>query len=143
MEFINLLVFNLEKTKILAVKRSQNDLDFGGMWALPGGRVEKESLWKAARRELYEETGLQLKRMSSKNFFSANPILRGIMINIIVRIAEIENYSPKSWDKDIEKVDWIIPQKLIQSFKSFDISDKEIQNFKSKLFLERKVNVKF
>jgi len=133
MKFINLLILNSDKTKILAVKRSLSDSAYGGMWALPGGKIEKESIKKAAKRELYEETGLHLKNISKKNFLSINPTLKGIKINIIVRKAETKDYLPNPQDKDIEKVGWITPQKLIHSFNKFNIPKPAIQKFINKL----------
>ena len=142
MKFINLLIFNSDKTKILAVKRATTDLAFGGMWALPGGKIEKESIKQAARRELYEETGLHIQKLSNKNMFSTNPTLKGVKINIIIRKAEIKNYSPKPHDKDIEKVSWITPKKLAQSFEKFNIPHQEIQKFKN-LFSQHTSSDKF
>lgn len=134
MKFINLLIFNPDKTRILAVKRSKDDPAFGGMWALPGGQIEKETVKNAAKRELYEETGLILKNISNKNIFSASPTLYGTKINLIVRQAEIKKYLPNPQDRDIEKVGWITPQKLIQSLKKFNIPDQETEKFAKKLF---------
>ena len=47
--------------KILLVKGC--DYDVKGKWGLPKGKVEEgESLWTAAYRELYEETGLRVDK---------------------------------------------------------------------------------
>lgn len=62
---VQTLVFN-NKRKILLILRS----DFP-VWTLPGGRIDKrERAIDAAKRELYEETGLQAKSLSSLGIFT-------------------------------------------------------------------------
>lgn len=50
-----------ESMQVLLVKRKGEP--FAGMWALPGGHVDKgETAERAARRELFEETGVDLEQ---------------------------------------------------------------------------------
>lgn len=49
--------------RLLLVRRTPTDF-MPGMWELPGGHIEPgESIPEAARRELLEETGLQLRQV--------------------------------------------------------------------------------
>ena len=55
---VDVVVFTKDKKEILLVKRGNNP--FRGMWALPGGKMElSETLERAAKRELKEETGIK------------------------------------------------------------------------------------
>ena len=56
--------------KVLLIQRSTEP--FKGLYALPGGFVDiRETLEEAARRELSEETGLQLDQLTQVHTFSA------------------------------------------------------------------------
>lgn len=55
----------IENNQILIVKRKDDDF-FGGYYEIPGGKVEKgESFELAAKRELLEETGLEIQSIKS------------------------------------------------------------------------------
>jgi len=52
---------HLERTKVLLVKRSNNDYNEPGRWCLPCGFLDyNETLYEAALRETYEETGIYI-----------------------------------------------------------------------------------
>lgn len=49
------------KDKFLVIRRHDASKKFGGLWAFPGGKVEVgETITGAIRREIKEETGLDL-----------------------------------------------------------------------------------
>lgn len=59
-ERVRVLVLN-ERDEVLLLRGVISD----GKWSLPGGGVEKdETADMAARRELYEETGIKIKRIN-------------------------------------------------------------------------------
>mgnify|MGYP004005254363 FL=1 len=57
---VDAIILN-ENNEVLLVKRHKNP--FSGMWVLPGGKidVEDESAPAAAKREVKEETGLNIE----------------------------------------------------------------------------------
>jgi ADP-ribose pyrophosphatase YjhB (NUDIX family) len=51
------VIFDESRQKVLLTKRSDN-----GLWCVPGGQVEPgESVAEACEREVYEETGLEVR----------------------------------------------------------------------------------
>jgi ADP-ribose pyrophosphatase YjhB (NUDIX family) len=51
------VIFDQKREKVLLTKRSDN-----GLWCLPGGRMEPgESIEECCRREVFEETGLDIE----------------------------------------------------------------------------------
>ncbi len=132
--FILLMVFNKEKTNLLAVKRAKTDTAFGGMWGLPGGGVnDGETVDVAAARELKEETNLEIEHLSSEPVFELTPTLKGTQIHLVVKSASVQPGELRPNDKDIEIISWITPEKLISSFIAYGIPTEAITKFQSKL----------
>ncbi len=66
---VDLVLITTEaRPRVLLIKRKKEP--FAGQWAFPGGFVdENEPLEAAARRELQEETGLQVDRLEQLQTF--------------------------------------------------------------------------
>ena len=59
----------IENKKILLIKRSREP--FAGQWAVPGGRIEdNETAEECAKREMKEETGLDIEIIKMTGLYS-------------------------------------------------------------------------
>jgi 8-oxo-dGTP diphosphatase len=100
---------------VLLVRRKNPP--FAGSWALPGGFVEPhEPLEAAARRELYEETGVTLLSLEQLRAFGEpgrDP--RGWTISIAF-LAEVDEAALRSWHptagSDAAEVAWFALDRL-------------------------------
>jgi 8-oxo-dGTP diphosphatase len=92
--------------RVLLIRRKSEP--FTGHWAIPGGFVdEHETLEKAARRELLEETGVEAgKLIPLQAFGDPGRDQRGWTISIAY-LAEVnpENVKPRA-DSDAAEVGW-------------------------------------
>lgn len=65
MKAVNAIILSKDKNKLLIIKRKSGL--HSGLWAFPGGLVEKgETDEQALKREIKEETGLQIKKIIRK-----------------------------------------------------------------------------
>jgi 8-oxo-dGTP diphosphatase len=105
--------------KVLLIKR--NNEPFKDQWALPGGFVEEgEDLEAAARRELKEETGLELDSMEQVQAFGKpgrDPRGHTVSIAFLSRI-----YSEKELKAadDAKDAQWFDLDKLLEMDLAFD-----------------------
>lgn len=94
-----------ENIKVLLVKR-KND-PYKGQWALPGGFLEdEEPLENGAKRELKEETGLEVSRLKQLRAFGTpgrDP--RGRTISIVFYGEVVSEEEVKGSD-DAEEANW-------------------------------------
>jgi 8-oxo-dGTP diphosphatase len=103
------------KTRVLLIRRKNEP--FQGCWAIPGGFVNMdEDLEAAARRELFEETGVQAKELAQLHTFGAprrDP--RGRTISVVyLAVVAADKLKPRAGD-DAAEVGWfslVRPPKL-------------------------------
>ncbi len=91
--------------KLLIGKRSQESIE-SGKWCFPCGFVEHhENYLDAAHREVFEETGLEIKITSLVNV-SSNHINPNLHTIVTVLTAEVVNGTPQPGD-DLVELHWI------------------------------------
>lgn len=94
------------KPRVLLIRRKHDP--FAGRWAIPGGYVDmNEPLEEAAKRELLEETGIQLKRLEQIGAFG-NPGRdpRGRTISVVYLARVNPNQLKPKADDDAAEVGW-------------------------------------
>lgn len=106
-----ILYFSASDTEILLVKRKSDP--YKGDWALPGGFVEdEEPLESGARRELKEETGLEVEELHQVGAFGApgrDP--RGRTVTVAFW-GKVPAKSEVTGSDDAEKAAWFPVSKL-------------------------------
>jgi 8-oxo-dGTP diphosphatase len=83
---------------------------FKGMWALPGGFLEEdEGLEECAARELYEETGVDVKPDELQQVMTVgnkNRDPRTRIISVVYTVVVDKSYHPTFASDDAEVVTW-------------------------------------
>lgn len=84
------VLFNPEKTKVLLVRRADNQ-----QWCLPGGFMQAgETIAEACQREVWEQTGLLVKTTRLIGIYSNPNILAtyedGNKFHVVVAVCEVE-----------------------------------------------------
>lgn len=95
----------LEETYILLIQRGNEP--FKNLWALPGGFIEMdETLEEACKRELEEETGLKIDKMTQfKTYDAINRDPRHRTISVIY-YAELERKQKVKGGDDATRAEW-------------------------------------
>jgi 8-oxo-dGTP diphosphatase len=92
--------------RVLLIRRKHDP--FAGMWALPGGFIEmSEPLEAAARRELYEETGVEAAQLEQLHTFGdprRDPRGRTISVAYLA-IVDADKLKPRAAD-DAAEAGW-------------------------------------
>src|SRR5471030_513755 len=94
------------KPRVLLIRRKHEP--FEGMWAIPGGFVDMdEPLDDAARRELFEETGVRMKKLVQLHTFGdpqRDPRGRNISVTYLA-LVDADKLAPRAGD-DAAAVGW-------------------------------------
>ena len=100
------IVTREKKPRVLLIRRGHPP--FEGMWATPGGFIEMdESLDDAARRELFEETGVRVKKLVQLHTFGdpkRDPRGRNIAVAYLA-LVNPNDVEPRAGD-DAAEVGW-------------------------------------
>lgn len=122
-------VFAKKDNKFLAVKRSKSDKIFGGMWALPGGKIEEGETHKdTGEREIKEETGLKLISLEEDFCLQGELHIVGYPTLLIsIHRGVVSDEDPNPQDKDIDEVAWIDKDSFLTSLKENNYPPEEIE----------------
>lgn len=123
---VNVLVYDEQNGLVLCIKRAENDQYFGGMYAFPGGEINKgESLEEAAKREFLEETGYELESCSEPKISIVVPYGQ-IQFKAEIVEGTLGRQVTSNHDTDIAAVKWITVPEFIESLQVHKYPQSEI-----------------
>lgn len=87
----------------------------------------------AARREIKEETGRNLKYLSIEPILITTPVLLGNQVKLYIFEGELDSDDFHPTDSDISEVTWVTPKTFIDSLRRFGNPEAEFPKFEKLL----------
>jgi len=116
--------------KVLLIRRAKEP--FKGLWALPGGYLEeKEDIWQAVKREVWEETGTEVEPLFVVGVFSSpdrDP--RGV-VSVAVACSFLKAAGEGS--EEVEEVAWLPIEDVVEGRVKLAFDHREIVERYAKL----------
>ena len=125
---IRAIILN-ERNKVLLIKRSEDDRYSPGRWEFPGGKLEEgENVTEALRKEIFEETGLQMTT-SSTLVHSESEVLtsgpyKGLVYVVLVGLAKVADDKVRLSEEHSDYV-WV-NYESISEYKITDITKNTV-----------------
>jgi 8-oxo-dGTP diphosphatase len=106
---ITAFVKSADGKRFLVLQRGKHEIAYPGLWAFPGGKAEQgESVQDTLRREVKEETGLEIEE--TKEYLKDFTFLRKDGHNVIGFCFLVRAKGEKViLDKDFDAYRWVTP----------------------------------
>lgn len=116
----------LRDNKLLTVKRKTEP--WPGMYGLPGEHIKKEeNKIKALKREIKEETGLEVE-VNESDFLETEKLkYKSREFKIFFYKAKIVRGEEKPQKEEIEEIRWLGFSEFIQNLKEFGLSSNKVK----------------
>jgi len=114
----------LKNNKLLTIKRKTEP--WPGMYGLPGGHIkEEENKIRALKREIKEETGLEVE-ISESDFLETGMLKYKLRrFKVFFYKAKIVGGKESPQKKEVEEIKWLGFNEFIQNLKEFGLSSRE------------------
>lgn len=123
-EEISCGAFVISDNKVLLVKHKN-----GEHWDCPKGHIEPgETKEQTAIREVYEETGINIKIVSNKEYIVSYLINSNIKKTVIFFEAEMIDGKMKKQETEIQNMEWLSFENALQRF-TFESNRKLFKKF--------------
>ncbi len=130
---VNALV--VKNNKVLLAKRSMREKHVPGLWSPPGGKVEEtgvswNALQKTAKREVMEETGIEIK---DKMFLLINNTFEhyedGLLVMAITFLCFYKKGNPEPLEDTVD-VQWVSEEEISE----YEFTHSNVKNYVVKGF---------